>query len=82
MRVARLKADGRILEAQSGDDAPMDALKKNAQAAGFKDDEVEFMVMPANEVYRLINEYNDAIPKPKSRLDSIEERLAALEQRR
>lgn len=80
MRVALHK--GRIIEAQSGDGASLDALRKNAIAAGFTEADCQFLVMKDDEVAKRIKEQNDAIPAPKSRMDLLEERVAALEKRR
>ena len=75
MRVA-LHKDGRLLEAQSGDGASMDALKRNIQASGFTLDEAEFIVMPDADVARLIEKQNADIPKPKSVTQIIVDYLA------
>jgi len=49
MRVCIRKSDNRIIEAQSNDDASLDALRVNAKAAGFADTDVDIKVIPDAE---------------------------------
>ena len=49
MRVCIRKSDNRIIEAQSGDQAALDALLRNAEAAGYQTSQVDVRVMPDQE---------------------------------
>lgn len=61
MRVAIRKSDGKILEAQSNDDAPMDALRDNViNVRGYTEDDVEFTLLDEDEVKRRIEAQNEA----------------------
>lgn len=74
MRVA-LK-NGLIVEAQSGDKASMDALRRNNPDAD------TFTVMADDEVMRRLAEQNDALPRQKSEFELLKERVTALEKAR
>lgn len=78
MRVALRISDGKILEAQSNDAAPMDALVTNViETRGYKPEDVEFKIMPDAEVDAAIKAQNKArLPQPGP---TLEERVAALE---
>lgn len=61
MRAAIRKSDGKILEAQSNDDAPMDALRDNViKMRGYAESDVEFTLLPDDEVARRIEAQNEA----------------------
>jgi hypothetical protein len=60
MRVCIRKSDGRILEAQSNDAAPMDSLMANARGQSYADDEVEFVLLSDAEVGALISAQDEA----------------------
>lgn len=80
MRVAIRKFDGKILEAQSNDDAPMDALVDNViNVRGYKESDVEFKILPESEVEERILSQNLArLPKP-SIVTMRQARLALLQ---
>lgn len=60
MRVSIRKSDGKILEAQSNDDAPMDALINNAKSQGYQLEDIEFTVLNDSEVEQRIKEQNES----------------------
>lgn len=61
MRVAIRKSDGKILEAQSNDDASMDALRDNViKQRGYAEDAVEFTILPDEEVRQRIEAQNES----------------------
>jgi len=55
MRVCICNSTGALLESQSGDDAPLDALIANAVAAGYSADDVEVKVVGDAEYQALLN---------------------------
>ncbi len=54
MRVTIRKSDNRIIETQSNDEAPLDALHLNAAAAGYSPEQVEIKVIPDAEFAALM----------------------------
>lgn len=61
MRVCIRKTDGKILEAQSNDDAPMDSLRDNViKMRGYSENDVEFTILDDAEVARRIEAQNEA----------------------
>lgn len=79
MRVCIRLSDGKILEAQSNDRAPMDALIKNViDVRGYGPDQVEFKIMAEADVYAAIEAQNLArIPKPVDKLQIVIDELAS-----
>lgn len=61
MRVCIRKKDGKILESQSNDDAPMDALRDNViKVRGYAESDVEFTILSDSEVAQRIEAQNEA----------------------
>lgn len=78
MRVAIRKADGKILEAQSNDEAPMNALYHNViEIRGYDPEKVEFTLMDEAEVMNRIEAQNEA-RKPAPVVVSMRQARAAL----
>lgn len=78
MRVAIRKSDGKILEAQSNDDAPMDALHENViKVRGYAESDVEFTLLDDDEVNRIIEAQNEARQDYATRRRKLYERRGA-----